>query len=453
MRVGSAGAPGGGGGERARALTLRAARVPRRRGDPVQGRDVDRLVGMSTSRTSPPRPPSRRPAHAAGGSGTGGTWRLPRSAAARRRRRLVVVAAVVVIGAVAWIAASSGRTPSAPASATHVAKRPDQPRSTAHVGASASLVASMARWRLPNAVSRAGAASLTGNRILLLGGLVGSGASSSDVGVLDTSSGRLTSVATLPSPTHDAGSSVLGGKAFLFGGGQSTPFALVQAVTIPGASTSGAGSGVVTGQLPQARADAEAVTVGGTAYVVGGYDGATGDPAVLATQDGSSFSTVVTLPVDVRYPAVVAAGERIFVFGGESEPGGTTAQYATPTGTTTPPPGQEVAVVQEIDLRTHTAQVVGYLPRAVQGAAAFDLNGHIFLAGGDSNAPGSPPSSGSTIWSFDPSTDAFGVAGHLAAPVAYAAVAVEGHAVWLVGGQRDGVAVATAQKIVLRSRH
>ena len=330
------------------------------------------------------------------------------------------------------------------------------------------MVSSIAPWHLPSALSRAGAAALPGGRVLLLGGLFASGGSSADVGVLDLETGALTSVATLASPTHDAGSAVLGGRAFLFGGGQAYPVATVEAVTLPGGSsasgssasgtsggTSGGasasgGAGIVTGQLPQPRADDEAVTVAGTAYVVGGYDGSTGDTAVLATQNGSSFSTVATLPVDVRYGAVTAAGGKIYVFGGESVPGGTTLEYTTPSPTTSPPPGQQVALVQEIDPATHTARVAGYLPRGVQGAAAFELGGRIFLAGGDSYAPGSTPSTGSTIWSFDPSTGAFRLVGHLAAPVSYAAVAVEGSTAWLIGGEHDGVPVATVQKVVLR---
>ncbi len=377
---------------------------------------------------------------------------MPRAATARRRRRSLVVVIVVVAGAIAWIVASSGRTPSAPAANASGGTPQRQAGAAAHVADGPSVVASMARWRLPEPLSRAGAAPLRGGSILLLGGLLSSGASSSDVGVLDPSSGKLTSIATLPSPTHDAGSTVLGGKAFLFGGGQSAPFATVQALTLPGtAATTANGAGVVTGQLPQARSDDEALTVGGTAYVVGGYDGAGGDPAVLATHDGATFSTVVTLPVGVRYPAVAAAGGKIYVFGGEATSGGTTAQYTTPTGTTTPPPGQQVAVVQEIDPQAGTARVVGYLPHGLQGAAAFVLRGHIYLAGGDSNEPGTTPSSGSTIWSFDPSNDSFRVAGHLAAPVAYAAVAVTGTTAWLIGGERDGVPVATAQRVALRA--
>ncbi|MGC8472635.1 MAG: hypothetical protein ACP5PM_10145 [Acidimicrobiales bacterium] len=407
---------------------------------------------------------------------------------------------MAVVGLVAWLVASSGATadhtsnPAANATANHTSNPAASPRAGAATGAatgqepassgagptdrnpsSPSVVASLAPWHLPSALSRAGAAALPGGRALLLGGLFASGASSSDVGVLDLETGALTSVATLASPTHDAGSAVLGRRALLFGGGQAYPVATVEAVTLPSGSPTGSSSGsptgssgstpgssptstpgagaagVVTGQLPQPRADDEAVSVTGTAYVVGGYDGSTGDTAVLATQDGSSFTTVATLPVDVRYAAVTAAGGTIYVFGGETAPGGATLEYTTPSPTTSPPPGQQVALVQEIDPAAHTARVAGYLPRGVQGAAAFDLGGTLLLAGGDSNAPGTPPSSGSTIWSFDPATGAFHLVGHLAVPVAYAAVVVEGSTAWLIGGEHDGVPVSTVQKVVLRS--
>ena len=378
---------------------------------------------------------------------------------------------MAVLGLVAWLVASGGAAsrsanPSASPAANRTAANSSASPATStastatghgqtspaasRTGGNPSVVSSIAPWHLPSALSRAGAAALPGGRVLLLGGLFASGGSSADVGVLDLETGALTSVATLASPTHDAGSAVLGGRAFLFGGGQAYPVATVEAVTLPGGSSASGGAGIVTGQLPQPRADDEAVTVAGTAYVVGGYDGSTGDTAVLATQNGSSYSTVATLPVDVRYGAVAAAGGKIYVFGGETVPGGTTLEYSTPTPTTSPPPGQQVALVQQIDPQTHTARVAGYLPRGVQGAAAFVLGGKLFLAGGDSNAPGTPPSSGSTIWSFDPSTGAFRLVGHLAAPVAYAAVVVEGGTAWLVGGERDGVPIATVQKVVLR---
>lgn len=314
------------------------------------------------------------------------------------------------------------------------------------------VTVTFSRWRLPSALSRAGAAPLRDGRILLFGGLLSTGASSAEAAILDTSNGAITPSATLASPTHDAGYSDLGPRAFVFGGGESTPFALVESVALPGATRTTAGVPLVTGQLPEPRADCAAATIGDAAYVIGGYNGSTGDATVLMTVNGSSFSPVVTLPVAVRYPAVTVAKGRIYVFGGQAEPGGSTTEYSTPGGSTTPPLGQQAAVVQEIDPRTKTATVVAQLPHALQGAAAFTLDGHIFLAGGDSYPPGASPMSGSTVWSFDPASRSFHVAGHLAAPVAYAAVAAEGRSAWLVGGERDGAPVASAQRIAL-ARH
>jgi hypothetical protein len=388
----------------------------------------------------------------------------------RRRRRgrtgIILAALVVIAGVAAW-ALSSGTSPAgkpaaapsqgaaAPSQGTAAASQasPDPTRGAAAVtvtstrsGPGPSATASLARWRLPSPLTRADAAALPGGRILLLGGLLASDTSTAAVDVLDPATGTLRSVSTLPDATHDAATAVLGGRALLFGGGQSTSFSVVQAVPT---RSSGTGGAVIVGQLPGARSDGEAAVVGNTAYVVGGYDGSSADPTVLATTDGAGFTSVVTLPVAVRYPAVAAVGGIVYAFGGEWQRGGTTSQYATPTGTTTPVVGQQVAVVQAINPKTRTARVVGYLPQALQGASAFVLGGHIFLAGGDSYPPGANPVSGSTIWSFDPATGAFHMAGHLAAPVAYAATVVVGKSAWLIGGERDGTPVTTAQRIVL----
>ena len=43
------------------------------------------------------------------------------------------------------------------------------------------------------------------------------------------------------------------------------------------------------GQLPAVRSDASAVTAGSSAYLIGGYDGSSWNPDVLATQDGQHF--------------------------------------------------------------------------------------------------------------------------------------------------------------------
>jgi hypothetical protein len=60
------------------------------------------------------------------------------------------------------------------------------------------------------------------------------------------------------------------------------------------------------------------VTAGSVAYVIGGYDGTSWDPEVLATGDGRHFRVAARLPAPVRYAAVAAAAGEIWVFGGQA---------------------------------------------------------------------------------------------------------------------------------------
>jgi outer membrane protein assembly factor BamB len=105
-----------------------------------------------------------------------------------------------------------------------------------------------------------------------------------------------------------------------------------------------------------------------TDYIVGGYDGTHYLPSVLATVDGTHFTPVGTLPVPVRYPAVVAFGGMIYAFGGE-----TASASSTITATDD---------IQMIDPRTQRTTIVGHLPQAIYGAAAFVIHGTIYVAGG-----------------------------------------------------------------------
>jgi putative phosphoesterase len=383
----------------------------------------------------------------------GGPPRRRPSRRVRRRRRTVVVVLAVLVALVVWLVSRGPGTPrGGGAAATHGTDAASKGatnggRSSGSRQAGAPrLRVTLEHWQLPNPLSREGAVALGGGRLLVLGGLGASGTSSTAVAVVDTSTGSVTAAGTLTVPTHDAGVSALGADALVFGGGQGTATTTVQAFPL---SSGAAHSATTAGQLPLPRADDAAVTMGASAYVVGGYDGTTGSGRVLATKDGSTFTAIATLPVAVRYPAVAAAGGLLYVFGGAIVPGGTTLQAWTPT--TRPPPGQEVPDVQVVDPASHRAWVAGRMPQAVEGAAAFTIGGHLYLAGGNSAAPGTPPVSVTTIWSYDPRTATFSAAGHLAQGVAYAGVAVDGTSAWLLGGEHDGTAVSTVQRIDLPS--
>ena len=277
-------------------------------------------------------------------------------------------------------------------------------------------------WQLPNLLSREVALPGPGQSVTVLGGLVSTSTSTNAVTGLATPAGAPSTLGTLSTAGHDAAGAVLGGRDIIFGGGDQTSVATVEAIT-PGAGA----TAQVIGRLPQVRSDASAVVIGRTAYVVGGYDGTNGDPAVLATTDGRTFSTIASLPQAVRYPAVAALGHTIYAFGGQS------------VGAS----GAPVTAIQAIDTVAHQARVVGHLPEALSGAAAVTVGGHLYLAGGNDSS-GHPVS---TIWAYDPASHSLKVAGMLQIGVSNAGAAVVGDTAWIIGGEVGGAPTAWAQMI------
>ena len=273
-------------------------------------------------------------------------------------------------------------------------------------GPALALQVAPAPYQLPSSVSREvvlpDAAGL-----LIAGGLTPSGASASTVTSLDPVTGATRAAGRLAQATHDAAGLLLGGRAFVLGGGTASSVPTVQAL-IPG------GQAAVTGALSQARSDSSGVSAGAVGYVVGGYDGTRWNPQVLATADGQHFRVAARLAVPVRYAASAIADGRIWVFGGQTAAG--------PTD-----------VIQRIDPVTGAAAVAGHLPRAVQGATVLGLQGRIFVAGGVT-AQGTS----ATVYRFDPVTARVSVAGELPVPVGYAGAAAAGAAGYLIGGEDRG---------------
>lgn len=313
------------------------------------------------------------------------------------------------------------------------------------------IEAGLLPWRLPAPISREVLLPV-GGRLLVVGGLRGS---ASERGIVALgASGRQQSIGSLPAAVHDAAGSLVGGQGMVFGGGSPVTVAGVESFAAPAAPGHlgpfpGARASS-SGQLPQPRSDATAATIGATTYIVGGYDGSTADPSVLATTDGRTFRAVASLPVPVRYPAAAALDGKVYVFGGEAASG--------------PQSGHPVDDIQVIDPRAGSASVLGHLPEPLQGAAAVTLHGHIYLAGGDTSSaqtsrPGvgttqlssavSPRHSGlvtvGTIWAFDPVHRRMLVAGRLQVPVSHAGVAVLGSRAWLVGGETGGTQLTAVQ--------
>ncbi|HEY5385431.1 MAG TPA: PQQ-binding-like beta-propeller repeat protein [Acidimicrobiales bacterium] len=371
-------------------------------------------------------------------SRAGRTNRRHRQTQIRRRRAVVLLALVLVVAALV-VTLSSGSSPpprsstssstsTSTTSATASASGSASGSSTARVSPGAgthrgrttalgppSLEAGIEPWQLAAPLSREALVAV-GGRLRILGGLSPSGSSLNGASWLDPASGTVTPAGTLATVVHDGAGAQIGATSYVFGGGSPDTFATVQSLG------AGAGAGAVAGHLPQPRSDLATAAIGRTVYIVGGYDGTTYDPSVLATTDGSRFTSVANLPVPARYPAVVALGGHVFAFGGQTGSGAGSAVTAT-------------ADIQEIDPATHSAHVVGTLPQALYGAAAFVIDGHIYLAGGQTG-------SGQTLtqlYEFDQRTHRVADAGLLPQAVAFGGYATVGTGKaaigYLVGGE------------------
>ena len=373
----------------------------------------------------------------------------------RRKRAAVALATVLtalgVSVVLAWYASHLSRAASPALSPAHAAAVP-----RGLPAAEAGLMP----WHLAAPISREVAVAGPSGRLIVLGGLTTSGSSASGVYAVGTATGAVRQVGALSAARHDAAAAVIGGDAVVFGGGSSASVATDQSFTLRdplGRSR----IATAAGSMPAPRSDEAAATVGPTTYLVGGYDGAHPDAAVLATTDGRTFTKVATLQVPVRYPAVAALGGKLFVFGGQVITG--------------PHAGAPVDAIQAVDPARHTADVIGHLPEPLAGAAAVTVGGELFVAGGESSAalprtPGvgttqlgaggksalagaeaasSPTSTVSTIWAFDPAARRLLPAGHLQVPVSHAAVTVAGGAAWIVGGESNGALVASVQMLRL----
>jgi outer membrane protein assembly factor BamB len=333
------------------------------------------------------------------------------------------------------------------------------------------IEAGVVTWSLSAPLSREVLLAGSGPDLVIAGGLTqGSTASASapsaqggesaatgvsGVFLLDTATGGLTHVADLAAPLHDAAGAVLGGRDLVFGGGSTSVTDAIEA--LPGqvlagaanATTSGAGAAAVPpqgapgevpiaetiGSLPAPRADAIAVSSGRTVYLVGGYNGTSADPQVLATTNGTTFTAVARLAVAVRYPAAAAIGRRIYVFGGELVGG--------------PNAGMPTAVIQVVDPVRHRAWVAGRLPAPLAGAAAFTLGGTVYLAGGTHSDTGTPAGA---IFAFDPTTNQVLRAGTLQVPVAFGAASVLDGRAWLVGGENPVGSPVSAVQVLMVNR-
>jgi outer membrane protein assembly factor BamB len=292
-----------------------------------------------------------------------------------RRRRTAAGALVVVILIVGLVVATlSGGSPSPPRAHPVHPAHPVTAATASPARGPDSIEAGIEPWQTVSPVSRE-AVVASGTTLTVLGGISPAGTSLAQVTSIDPRTGAVTPAGSLATAVHDAAAAVIGPSAVVLGGGSPDTVPTIQSfpATPPGGRAGVAGG--VIGQLPQPRSDLATASLPApgdghrsTIYVVGGYDGTTYLPSVLATTDGTHFTAAAQLPVPVRYPAVVADAGRIYAFGGQVRSNGVAAAATDD--------------IQMIDPATHRATVVGHLPQALYGASAFLIGGSIYVAGG-----------------------------------------------------------------------
>lgn len=344
---------------------------------------------------------------------------LPGSFTQATTRWLTAVAGGLCLGLAAAACSASAGPPPPPLSAS----RTPGPAPSRTARERLTLQVTRAAYHLPSAISRE-VVLARGQQLLVIGGLTPQLTTTSTIIQLNPATGRTTYAEHLADPAHDAAGAVLGGRAYLFGGGDLAELAAVQALRHRGTA-------VVAGQLPGPRSDISSVTLGNTAYLVGGYNGTTWVATVLATSNGRAFTRVATLPVPVRYAAVAGAGKQIWVFGG-----------LTPAGPS--------RVIQRISLATGRAAVVGRMPAPISAATAVTLAGRIFIAGGQvAKGGGARLVASRTVLAFNPADSLVTPAGTLPVAVANAAAAVVGGTAFLVGGDNGHRQVTTVARLRL----
>jgi len=355
----------------------------------------------------------------------------------RQRRRVATVAGlVVVLILVVTVVSLSGGSSSPPTQAHN-----DTVARTARPTGPDSIEAGIEPWQLSAPLSRESVVAGQGG-LTVFGGITPAGTSLSSVSTVDPQSGSVSEAGVLADPVHDAAAATIGHSTLVFGGGSPDTVSTVQSYPTPPGTGTPAATGTIAGHLPQPRSDLAVTTMGGTTYIVGGYDGTNYLPGVLATVDGTRYAVVANLRVPVRYPAVVSASGRIYAFGGELPAAGATTAATDD--------------IQMIDPVTHSVTVVGHLPQPLYGASAFVLAGSIYVAGGQS--PG-----GSTLTQIDafvPSTGKVLDAGLLPQADAFAGSTTvgsgRGAVGYIVGGEvtaqtgpdQAGVASGSLQSVI-----
>ena len=261
--------------------------------------------------------------------------------------------------------------------------------------------------RLPGPVQLPAVAALGRGGAQVMGGLDAADAPVDAIVRVDGAGQWSRHVGRLPRALHDAGAARVGGRVYLFGGGNA-------ATTSRDVFEVGRGGAVRrAARLPTATSDVEAATVGDTAYVVGGYTGAVPLRSIVAYRPGRAARVVAAMPRPLRYAAVAAVGPSVLIAGGTSRTRATRA-------------------ILRFDPATGRVWQIGVLPAPLTHASGVALGGAFYVVGGRGDGAASQRS---TILSIDPTTGRVRHAGRLPLALSDAGAATLGTSAIVVGGR------------------
>jgi hypothetical protein len=339
--------------------------------------------------------------------------------------RLALVVAALIVPAFAAGCGGGAQRPAHTSTATHHASTATHRASVRHSTTAAvrrTAASVRVRYRplymLPAPLRDPAYTALGGDRFVMLGGLNGADVSVAGVELADLRG--VLHTAALPGPQHDAQAALLGGKVYVFGGGDTTELDHILMYDPSGGQTS------PTGALSVPQSDVAVAQAGGTAYVVGGFDGTHYLNTIVAWRPGSKPAVVARVPEGLRYAAVTIAGSDLFVLGG-----------VTPAGTSD--------AIYRFDLTTHRVRRLGTLPHPTEHGNAVTLGSMIYLVGG--RGPNTTDQT-AAIYAVDPATGRVRPAGRLPQPTSDAAVMTIGRAIVVAGGQSPSGTLAGVGELV-----
>lgn len=126
-----------------------------------------------------------------------------------------------------------------------------------------------------------------GDHLLLLGGFNGAKQTIAEILRIDPKTASASTAGSLNAAVHDAAGALVAGRPMVFGGGNITETAGVQAVGADGRVST-------VGKLPIPRSDLATATIGDRTFIVGGYTGSTVRATTIATNDGVNFQSSET---------------------------------------------------------------------------------------------------------------------------------------------------------------